>query len=56
MEENVFWKRSSDVIIIEDMILKMSVKNLGKMNGRRLDLGLIWNEKTHGGLDAECPI
>ncbi len=34
LEENVFWKRSSDVIIIEDMILKMSVKNLGKMNGR----------------------
>ncbi len=28
-KENVFWIRSSDVII-EDMILKMSGKNLGK--------------------------
>ncbi len=38
----VFWKRSrsSGVIIIEDMILKMSVKNLGKNGMRRLIGGL----------------
>ncbi len=39
LEENVFWIRSSDV---EDMILKMSGKNLG----------WVWNEKPHGGFQS----